>query len=153
MKIRSKAIVKRDMLSVGLLARLVVVTTAFSLRAGFRPDQLQQTLLILLPTNALYLTMFVVFLIKNAYRYQRTVKKLNKIYIYSGFSCIIAANLAEVTLIVLKALNSDNLPGDLPYYGSLLVTEALLAIFTAIFPANLVMITGVKESEAKTFGS
>jgi hypothetical protein len=145
-----KAIAKRNMLFTGFTARLIIFFVTLGLSGGLRPDQVQEILFIQSPASAFYITLLVVYIIRHAYRQQRSVKKVSRFYIWSGYIALILITMAEATLIYLKALFSDNIPGDWLFCNCLLVTEALFAVFTAIYPSNLLVVAVVDGHQTPT---
>jgi hypothetical protein len=146
----SKAFAKRNLLFAGVLARMAILTITMIFGRDFRLDEFPEILIIQLPSSALYFTLLIVYLVRHAYRNQRTAKKVSRFYAWSGYVILIAITLAEAGLIYFKAQLSDNIPGDLPFYNYLLFTEALLAVFTAIYPSNLLVVAVVDDQQTPT---
>lgn len=135
----NESTVKIKMVKIGLVSRILILVAAFLLYkyGGFLTSTFTEFLYILLPVSCLYITLFIKFIIKNAYQYQDQGRPIKPEYISLGYYGLLALNVVEFMVILYKAFNfNPQMPvGDFFLY--LVGVEMLFGIFAGFYISDL----------------
>jgi hypothetical protein len=134
-----EAFVKRTVVIIGITMRTVIFLLPFVLYTalpvpGFRPDQFDTLLYILLPLTCLYYALFIKFIAQN--RYQVAGRKLEDLPLNLGYFLLILLGIAELTLILWKAFD-DTVLDDNKFFLLIALIESGFGIYAGLYLSDL----------------
>jgi len=134
-----EAYVKRRFVIAGIIARiLLLVVPALLYTAlpvpGFRPDQFEILLCLVMPLTSLYLIFFVKFILQN--RYQREGQVLEAGYVNIGYFLLLILNAGELAIVVWKGFD-NTIFEDNNFFFLIAVFESGWGIFAGFYLSQL----------------
>jgi hypothetical protein len=134
-----EAYVKKAIVTIGIVLRLLMLIFPFILYKtmavpGFRPDQFEVLLCIILPLSCLYLSLFLKFISQN--RYQLEGEPLNQFKVNLAYVALLFLNLLELTVIFWKAMDSTVLE-DNNFYILIASVESCAGIYVGFYLSGL----------------
>ena len=141
MKTSNELSVKIRIVKIAVVSRCMILIAGLLLylSGGFVTSVYREFSYILLPISILYLTLFLKFIARNAYRYPAKGQNLSREYIGMGYFGLLGLNMIEFLMILYKAFNFSALP-ILPienFFFYIVVIEALFGFFTGLYISHL----------------
>jgi len=130
-----EAFVRKRIVVLSLGSRLFVVIATLGLHwCDFLFDEFGMLMYLMLPVTALYITVFLKFIIQN--RYQRAGQQLAPAYAALGIITLLLLNAAELGVIILKSMNNSLIDND-TFFMWIALFEAGLSVFAGVYISEL----------------
>jgi len=129
--------VKKRIVLVGLTLRLLIISSvvALTLQGGFLPSEQRYLLFLTLPISVFYISLFLKYIIKNAYKYPDPAVAYKPYKVAMGYRALLLLNIAEFGPILYKALYGKPSIHDLTSY--ILIIETAFGALAGLYISSL----------------
>lgn len=133
---------REKIVKIGLAGRILIIVLAFYLKSKgyFLHDTFRELTYILSPLGCLYITLFVKFIVTTGYQYPEQGPKLSRDYVGLGYYGLLLLNIAELALILYKALapvQDPPLLTDDDFFYYIVLLESAFGILAGFYMAEL----------------